>query len=113
MAIRGDLHSPQALGRAIQQARALRGMSQRDLAAELGIGALLVKDESDRLGLPAFKVLGSSWAIYRQAAEMLGMTFRSFRYFAKKYGLTGREAPAPANGAKERAAEPVGQENTQ
>jgi diaminopropionate ammonia-lyase len=43
-----------------------------ELATELGIGALLVKDESDRLGLPAFKVLGSSWAIYRQAAEMLG-----------------------------------------
>jgi diaminopropionate ammonia-lyase len=33
-----------------------------DLAAELGLGAVLVKDESDRLGLPAFKVLGASWA---------------------------------------------------
>ena len=32
------------------------------LAAELGIGRLLVKDESSRLGLPAFKVLGASWA---------------------------------------------------
>jgi diaminopropionate ammonia-lyase len=35
------------------------------LAAELGIGALALKDESDRLGLPAFKVLGASWAIER------------------------------------------------
>jgi diaminopropionate ammonia-lyase len=43
-----------------------------DLAAELGIGALLVKDESERLGLPAFKILGSSWAIYRKVSEMLG-----------------------------------------
>jgi diaminopropionate ammonia-lyase len=34
-----------------------------DLAAELGVGALLVKDESDRLGLPAFKILGASWAV--------------------------------------------------
>ncbi|GIE28523.1 PLP-dependent lyase/thiolase [Actinoplanes italicus] len=32
------------------------------LAAELGVGRVLVKDESKRLGLPAFKVLGASWA---------------------------------------------------
>ncbi|MCJ7827001.1 MAG: helix-turn-helix domain-containing protein [Demequinaceae bacterium] len=37
MTVKGDLQNPQALGRAIQQARALRGMSQRDLAAQLGI----------------------------------------------------------------------------
>ena len=36
------------------------------LAAELGVGRVLVKDESARLGLPAFKVLGASWGI-RQA----------------------------------------------
>ena len=35
------------------------------LAAELGVGRLLVKDESYRLGLPAFKSLGASWAIDR------------------------------------------------
>jgi diaminopropionate ammonia-lyase len=35
------------------------------LAAELGLGAVLVKDESRRLGLPAFKVLGASWAAER------------------------------------------------
>lgn len=35
------------------------------LAAELGVGRLLVKDESSRLGLPAFKVLGASWACAR------------------------------------------------
>ena len=34
------------------------------LAAELGVGRLLVKDESHRLGLPAFKSLGASWAIH-------------------------------------------------
>jgi diaminopropionate ammonia-lyase len=32
------------------------------VATELGVGRLLVKDESARLGLPAFKVLGASWA---------------------------------------------------
>ena len=35
------------------------------LAAELGVGRVLVKDESQRLGLPAFKILGASWAIHR------------------------------------------------
>jgi diaminopropionate ammonia-lyase len=40
----------------------------RDLpgvAAELGLGAVAVKDESGRLGLPAFKALGASWALER------------------------------------------------
>jgi diaminopropionate ammonia-lyase len=35
------------------------------LAAQLGVAAVAVKDESDRLGLPAFKVLGAAWAIER------------------------------------------------
>lgn len=34
-----------------------------DAAAALGLGAVLVKDESDRLGLPAFKILGAGWAV--------------------------------------------------
>ncbi len=37
-------------------------VSVPELASELGVGRLLVKDESSRLGLPAFKVLGASWA---------------------------------------------------
>ncbi len=36
-----------------------------DLADELGVGRLFVKEESARLGLPAFKVLGVSWAVAR------------------------------------------------
>ncbi|TDD20879.1 pyridoxal-phosphate dependent enzyme [Kribbella turkmenica] len=35
------------------------------LAADLGVGRVLVKDESRRLGLPAFKALGAWWAIHR------------------------------------------------
>lgn len=35
------------------------------LADELGVGVVVVKDESNRLGLPAFKVLGASWAAER------------------------------------------------
>lgn len=40
-----------------------------ELADELGLGAVLVKDESSRLGLPAFKMLGASWAIHRALAR--------------------------------------------
>jgi diaminopropionate ammonia-lyase len=39
------------------------------VAAELGLAAVTVKDESDRLGLPAFKVLGASWAVERALRE--------------------------------------------
>jgi diaminopropionate ammonia-lyase len=39
-----------------------------DLANELGLDDVFVKDESSRFGLPAFKFLGASWAI----AQMLG-----------------------------------------
>src|SRR5215203_1246097 len=41
------------------------------LADALGVGKVLVKDESSRLGLPAFKVLGASWAVYRSLEERL------------------------------------------
>ena len=43
-----------------------------ELAGELGLGEVLVKDESRRLGLSAFKVLGGSWAAYRAAERALG-----------------------------------------
>jgi diaminopropionate ammonia-lyase len=39
------------------------------LADELGVGRVLVKDESTRMGLGAFKVLGASWAIARLLSE--------------------------------------------
>jgi diaminopropionate ammonia-lyase len=42
------------------------------LASDIGVGRLLIKDESQRLGLPAFKVLGASWVIYRTLVDRLG-----------------------------------------
>ncbi len=45
-------------------------------ATELGLGAVLVKDESLRLGLPAFKMLGASWAVHRALAEGDGSSSR-------------------------------------
>jgi diaminopropionate ammonia-lyase len=43
-----------------------------ELAAELGVGRLFVKDESARFDLRAFKYLGASWAGYRAVALLTG-----------------------------------------
>lgn len=48
----------------------------RGLAAALGIGELLIKDESTRFGLRAFKGVGGAYAVYRllkARAESLGL----------------------------------------
>jgi diaminopropionate ammonia-lyase len=42
-----------------------RLISLPPVAKEIGVAAVLVKDETLRLGLPAFKILGASYAIYR------------------------------------------------
>lgn len=49
-------------------------VSVPELAAELGVGRVLVKDESSRLGLPAFKVLGASWACHQMLQDQPGAT---------------------------------------
>lgn len=46
------------------------------LAAELGIGALLVKDERGRMGLGSFKALGAAYAIAKQAHQAVGDTVK-------------------------------------
>ncbi len=43
-----------------------------DLARELGVGRLFVKDESTRLGLPAFKALGAFWGVHQVILERTG-----------------------------------------
>jgi diaminopropionate ammonia-lyase len=58
--------------------RALSGYAPTPLvalpsvAAELGVRAVYVKDESRRLGLPAFKALGASWAMRRTLDGLAG-----------------------------------------
>ncbi len=49
-------------------------VSVPELAAELGVDRVLVKDESSRLGLPAFKVLGASWASHQVLQDQPGAT---------------------------------------
>ena len=48
-------------------------MPLTDLAKELGLGHVFLKDESERLGLPAFKILGASWAIYKAVSAKCGL----------------------------------------
>ncbi len=45
-----------------------------DLAGELGMGRVFVKDESSRLGLAAFKALGAWWAIAGVLAARAGLS---------------------------------------
>ncbi|KAI1736829.1 tryptophan synthase beta subunit-like PLP-dependent enzyme [Xylaria scruposa] len=40
-----------------------------DVAKELGLRAVYLKDESSRLGLPSFKILGASWGTFRAIAQ--------------------------------------------
>lgn len=50
--VRGEIPTPEALGRMLQQGRLLRGMSQRDLASRLGVGQKWVWEmESGKPGL--------------------------------------------------------------
>lgn len=43
------------------------------VARELGLGHVLIKDESNRFGLPSFKILGASWAVFNALTERLSL----------------------------------------
>lgn len=80
-------------------------ISVPELARELGVGSVFIKDESERFGLPAFKALGATWAIdkaLRAHALNSGDSFptlvtatdgnhgRAVANTAKKRGLSAR-----------------------
>jgi diaminopropionate ammonia-lyase len=84
------------------------------VAAEVGVGAVHLKDESARLGLPAFKVLGASWAVERALRERPGAHTlvaasagnhgRAVAHVAAARGLGCRIfLPARASGARREA----------
>lgn len=52
----------------------------KNLAKELGVASIHVKDESYRFGLNAFKVLGGSYAIGSYIAKKLGMDISELPY---------------------------------
>lgn len=51
-----------------------------ELAAELGVGRVFVKEEAQRFGLPAFKMVGASWALYRALVERTPEPERSWTF---------------------------------
>lgn len=63
------------------------------LAAELGVGRVFVKDESDRLGLPAFKILGASWAVCRAVAQRIGLPTENITVESLRNGLRAAGSP--------------------
>lgn len=73
-------------------------MSLPSLASALGVGQVLVKDESSRFGLPAFKVLGASYAMHRAVRGPVshvvtatdGNHGRAVAWMARQMGLSCR-----------------------
>ena len=43
------------------------------IAKQVGVRAVYLKDEGGRLGLPSFKVLGASWGTYMALTQLLGL----------------------------------------
>jgi diaminopropionate ammonia-lyase len=60
-----------------------------DLAHQLNLGHVLLKDESNRLGLPAFKILGASWAIHKAVAAQCNLPLSAT---LKELGAAARDA---------------------
>lgn len=48
-----------------------------EVAKELGVQAVYLKDESNRFSLPSFKILGASWAVFRAVARELGLALHT------------------------------------
>lgn len=46
-------------------------VSLDEVAKELGVKSVVVKDETERLGLPSFKILGASWGTFRALLRVL------------------------------------------
>lgn len=73
IAVGGDLSLARAFHSQLPEFARTPLVSLEDLAAELGVKAVHVKDESSRLGLPAFKILGASWGTCRAITAHFGL----------------------------------------
>src|SRR5690625_7738766 len=78
-----------------------------NLAKEIGVDHVYVKDESKRFGLNAFKVLGGIYVVGKYIAEKLDLPFTNLRInnllLKKVKNQTGKSTlPSPTNENKER-----------
>ena len=64
-----------------------------DLAAEMDLDRLLIKDESYRFGIPSFKVLGVAWATYRALSERCGIDLDDTATLPDLRAAFGRSGP--------------------
>ncbi|KAI1415394.1 tryptophan synthase beta subunit-like PLP-dependent enzyme [Hypoxylon sp. FL1857] len=48
-----------------------------EIAKEIGVRNVFLKDESSRFGLPSFKILGASWGTFRALARELNLPLDS------------------------------------
>jgi diaminopropionate ammonia-lyase len=69
----GDARRTLAFHRSIPGYEATPLIDVDAFALRLGVGRVVVKDETSRLGLPAFKMLGASWATHRLLCDRLGL----------------------------------------
>lgn len=60
------------------------------LAEYIGIGKILIKDESKRFGLNAFKMLGGAYAVARMLCDEYGMNINNFDFDKVKKEIDGR-----------------------
>lgn len=51
------------------------------LARQLGVGNIWIKNESRRFDMPSFKILGTSWAVYQALMSRLGKEIESWETF--------------------------------
>lgn len=65
-----------------------------ELARDLGVAQIVVKNEQERLGLPSYKVLGSSWALHQAIKRRLGLPPAQVLSFAALRALARRLSPA-------------------
>jgi len=57
-------------------------ISLENIASDLGVKKLLIKDEGRRFGLKAFKALGASYAVYRFLYERSGYNLTPDKFFS-------------------------------
>ena len=69
-----------AFHRSFPEYKATPLVDLKNLANELGVASIHVKDESYRFGLNAFKVLGGSYCLGRYIAERLGQDISELPY---------------------------------
>ncbi|KAH8585772.1 tryptophan synthase beta subunit-like PLP-dependent enzyme [Bisporella sp. PMI_857] len=79
-------------------------ISLDDVARQIGVKAVYLKDETSRCELPSFKILGASWAAFRAIAERNSLPLDvSFEELAKAAQATNTKLFAGTDGNHGRA----------